>query len=171
MKLPSVIPGLLLTLVVVGCSDQKPASSTTDEVSTSASPTASIAAEDMPPIDDANVTLDCSTYSADAQAFVRQEADVTVSGVQYRVATIACGVPNSEVSAEVVESFVAEDGEWVSNGLVAGADLPFNTSGPCESDDLVVKCPAFAFSEEGEAVGHIEVTGQDGGLVWTFVAE
>lgn len=171
MKLPSLIPGLILTLAVVGCSEQKPAASISDDPSAAASPTSSIAIEDMPPIEETNVTLDCSTYSADAHAFVRQEADLDVNGVQYRVATIACGTPNSEVSAEVVESFVAEDGEWVSNGLVSGPELPFNTSGPCESDNSIVKCPAFAFAEEGEALGHIEVSGQDGGLVWTFVAD
>jgi hypothetical protein len=26
-------------------------------------------------------------------------------------------------------------------------------------------------SEEGEAVGYIEITGQDNGLVWNFIAE
>jgi hypothetical protein len=35
----------------------------------------------------------------------------------------------------------------------------------------VVRCPAFVVAEEGEAVGYIEITGQDNGLVWTFVAE
>jgi hypothetical protein len=94
-----------------------------------------------------------------------------VNDVQYRVATVACGEMNSEVSAEVVESFVADNGVWASNGLVSGSDVPFNTSGPCESDNTVVKCPAFVVAEEGEAVGYIEITGQDNGLVWTFVAE
>jgi hypothetical protein len=60
---------------------------------------------------------------------------------------------------------------WASNGLVSGPDVPFNTSGPCESDNKIVKCPAFVLSEEGEASGHIEITGQDNGLVWTFIAE
>jgi len=87
------------------------------------------------------------------------------------MATVACGEPASEVSAEVVESFVADNGVWASNGLVSGPDVPFNTSGPCESDNKVVKCPAFVVSEEGEAVGYIEITGQDNGLVWNFIAE
>jgi hypothetical protein len=96
---------------------------------------------------------------------------LVVNDVQYRVATVACGALASEVSAEVVESFVADNGVWASNGLVSGSDVPFNTSGPCESDNTTVKCPAFVISEEGEAVGHIEITGQDNGIVWTFVAE
>jgi hypothetical protein len=94
-----------------------------------------------------------------------------VNDVQYRVATVACGEMNSELSAEVVESFVADNGVWASNGLVSGSDVPFNTSGPCESDNKVVKCPAYVIGEEGEAVGYIEITGQDNGLVWTFIAE
>jgi hypothetical protein len=35
----------------------------------------------------------------------------------------------------------------------------------------VVKCPAYVVAEEGEAIGYIEITGQDNGLVWTFIAE
>jgi len=102
---------------------------------------------------------------------VREQSDLVVNGVKYRVATIDCGLANSEVSAEVVESFVADNGIWASNGLVSGPDAPFNTSGPCESDQTTVKCPAFVVSEEGEAVGHIEIASQDNGLVWTFVAD
>jgi hypothetical protein len=115
--------------------------------------------------------LECASYSPDAQAYVRQEADLMVNDVQYRVATVACGEPNSELSVEVVESFVADRGIWASNGLVSGPDAPFNTSGPCESDNKLVKCPAYVIGEEGEAIGYIEITGQDNGLVWTFVAE
>lgn len=125
----------------------------------------------MAPVTAENVTLECASYSEDAKPFVREQSDLVVNDVQYRVATVACGVENSEVSAEVVESFVADNGVWASNGLVSGSDVPFNTMGPCESDNLVVTCPAFVLSEEGEAIGYIEITGQDNGLVWTFVAE
>lgn len=90
--------------------------------------------------------------------------------VQYRVATMACGEPASEVSAEVVEAFVFENGAWVSVGLVSGSDVPFNTIGACTSDNTTITCPAFTFSEEGEAAGSIEITQQGNGLVWTFVA-
>jgi hypothetical protein len=169
MKLPVVISGLVVSLALAGCSDQNPAASTSDKLM---APTAtSMAYEDMPPVAEANVTMDCSTYAEGAKAFVRQESDVVVNDVQYRVATVACGMLASEVSAEVVESFVADNGVWASNGLVSGPDVPFNTSGPCESDNKIVKCPAFVLSEEGEASGHIEITGQDNGLVWTFIAE
>jgi hypothetical protein len=125
----------------------------------------------MPPVSQDEVTVECTSYSEGAKAFVRQEADLMVNGVQYRVATVGCGEDNSELSAEVVESFVADNGIWASNGLVSGSDVPFNTSGPCESDNIVVKCPAYVVAEEGESVGYIEITGQDNGLVWTFIAE
>lgn len=179
MKLPVVISGLVVSLALAACAEQTPAASTAEESMAPASVAPSIAIEDMPPVDAANVTLDCSSYSPDSLAFVRQQADVTVNGVQYRVATIGCGEINSELSSEVVESFVAEDGIWVSNGLVSGIDVPFNTSGPCESDNTVVRCPAFYVSEEGESPdytyveysGYIEITGQDNGLVWNFIAE
>ena len=170
MKLPVVISSLVVSLALAGCSSQSPAASSTD-VKPGITTVPSIAYEDMPPVTEENVTLDCSTFAEGAKPFVRQESDLVVNDVQYRVATVACGMLASEVSAEVVESFVADNGVWASNGLVSGADVPFNTTGPCETDNTVVKCPAFVLSEEGDAVGHIEVTGQDNGLVWTFVAE
>lgn len=171
MKLTVLISGVIVSLALAGCSDQMPAASTSDETTAPATVAPSIAYEDMPPVAEASVTLECASYSEGAKAFVRQQADLVVNDVQYRVATVACGVENSEVSAEVVESFVADSGVWASNGLISGPDVPFNTSGPCESDNTTVKCPAFVMSEEGEAVGYIEITGQDNGLVWTFVAE
>jgi hypothetical protein len=173
MKLPVVISGLVVSLALVGCSEQVPAAIVTDEpmAPASASPMPSIAYEDMPQVSRDEVTVECASYSEDAKAFVRQEADLMVNGVQYRVATVGCGEENSELSAEVVESFVADNGIWASNGLVSGTDVPFNTSGPCESDNVVVKCPAYVVGEEGEAIGYIEVTGQDNGLVWTFITE
>lgn len=171
MKLPVVISGLVLSLALVGCSEQQSAVSSSEKSMAPTSVAPSVAYDEMPQVDEANVTLECATYSEGAVPFVRQQADLMVNDVQYRVATIACGEPASEVSAEVVESFVADNGVWASNGLVSGPDVPFNTSGPCESDNIVVKCPAFVVAEEGESVGYIEITGQDNGLVWTFVAE
>jgi hypothetical protein len=171
MKLRILVSGLVVSLAIVGCTEQKPAASITDESSTPSTTAPSISYEDMPAVAESDVTLECASYSEDAKPFVRQQSDLVVNDVQYRVATVACGVENSEVSAEVVESFVAENGVWASNGLVSGPDVPFNTMDACESDDTTVKCPAFVLSEEGEAIGYIEITGQDDGLVWTFVAE
>jgi hypothetical protein len=125
----------------------------------------------MPNVTTENLTVDCSTYAPGASSIVRQETDVMAGEVMYRIAIAGCGFPDSEVSAEFVESFVADNGVWASNGLVSGPDVPFNTSGPCTSDTKIASCPAFVVSEEGEATGHIEITDQDGGLVWTFVAE
>ncbi|NBO26863.1 MAG: hypothetical protein EBU96_08770 [Actinobacteria bacterium] len=171
MKLPVMISSLVISLALVGCSEKVPAASTTDYTIAPTPLGSSVAYEDMPAVAEANVTLDCTTFSEGAKPFVRQESDLVVGDVKYRVATVACGALASEVSAEVVESFVADNGVWASNGLVSGPDVPFNTSGPCETDGKVVKCPAFVFSEEGEAVGHIEISGQDNGLVWNFIAE
>ena len=171
MKLRVLIPSVFVALTFAACSEQNPAASISDENATPASVAPSIAYEDMPPVDEASVTVECASYSEGAKPFIRQESDLIVNDVQYRVATVACGALASEVSAEVVESFVADNGVWASNGLVSGPDVPFNTMGPCESDNKVVKCPAFVLGEEGEAVGYIEITGQDNGLVWNFVAE
>ena len=171
MKLPLVISGLAISLALVGCSEQTPAASTTEQSMSPSAVAPSVSYEDMPPVTQDNVTLECANFTEGAVPFVRQQADLMVNDVQYRVATVACGALASEVSAEVVESFVADNGVWASNGLVSGSDVPFNTSGPCESDNTVVKCPAFVVAEEGEAVGYIEITGQDNGLVWTFIAE
>jgi len=170
MKLPLLTVGVISAVLLSGCTRQSPAANV-DSLTGDPSASASVAYEDMPPITESNVTLECATYSEGAKPFVREQSDLVVNDVKYRVATIACGLANSEVSAEVVESFVADNGIWASNGLVSGPDAPFNTSGPCESDNKTVKCPAFVVSEEGEAVGHIEITSQDNGLVWTFVTE
>ena len=173
MKLPVVISGLFVSLALVGCSEQVPTATVSDEpmAPASASPTPSVAYEDMPPVDESSVTLECASYSESAVPVVRQQADLEVNGIQYRVAAVACGEYASEFGVEVVESFVADNGVWASNGLVSGPDVPFNTSGPCESDNRVVRCPAFVLAEEGEAVGYIEITGQDNGLVWNFIVE
>jgi hypothetical protein len=179
MKLPVLISGFIVSLALVSCSEQAPAESTTDYTISPTPLGTSIAYEDMPPITETNVTVDCKSYSPDALAFIRQQTDVTVNGVQYRVATIGCGEMNSELGSEFVESFVAENGVWASNGLVSGPDVPFNTSGPCESDNSVARCPAYYVSEGGESPdysyveysGYVEITGQDNGLVWTFVVE
>lgn len=170
MKLPVIIgaSALALSVSLTGCAKSTPAASNGSIEPTSSSP---VAWADMPDVAESDVTIDCSTFSEGAVPFVRQEADIKVADVQYRVATVACGAVASEVSAEVVESFVAEDGKWASNGLVSGPDVPFNTNGPCTSDNTLVSCPAFVISEEGEASGHIEITEQDGGLAWNFIAE
>jgi len=172
MKLPVFlsVSALVASSFLVACSSPTPVSSSSDAPITTASVPAQTP-DVVPELDAAASTLDCSTYSADAKTFIRQQADVLAGDVQYRVATLACGEPASEVSAEVVEAFVLENGAWASVGLVSGSDVPFNTMDACESDNTTITCPAFTYSEEGEAGGRIEITQQDNGLVWTFVAE
>lgn len=179
MKLLTLISGFVVTLTLGGCSEQTPVASTIDEALVRISAAPNLAHEDMPPVPESSVTLDCANYSPDAQAFIRQQSDLTVNGVWYRVATVGCGEINSELSPEVVEFFVAEDGIWASQGLVSGPDVPFNTSGTCESDNIAVRCPAYFVTEERkstevrhiEVSGYIEITSEDKGLAWTFVAE
>lgn len=172
MKLPVLlsVSALVTSSFLVACSSPTPVSSSSDAPITTATVPAQTP-DVVPELDAAASTLDCSTYSADAITFIRQQADVLAGDVQYRVATLACGEPASEVSAEVVEAFVLENGAWASVGLVSGSDVPFNTMDACESDNTTITCPAFTYSEEGEAGGRIEITQQDNGLVWTFVAE
>jgi hypothetical protein len=170
MKLPVVITvgAAAIALAISGCAQKSPAAAISSD---SPTPTASIAWADMPHVTADNLTTDCSTYADGAIAILRQETDVIAGDVMYRIAIAGCGFPDSEVSAEFMESFVADNGTWASNGLVSGPDVPFNTSGPCTSDNKVATCPAFVMSESGEATGHVEITEQDGGLVWNFVAE
>ncbi len=172
MKLPVLLSAsaLVTSILLAGCAAQTPVSSSSTPPTSSASqPT--VTSDDIPKLDASASTLDCSTFTTDAIPVIRQQAEVMAGDVQYRVATIACGAAASEVSAEVVEAFVVEAGKWVSVGLVSGTDVPFNTTGACESDNTTITCPAFTLGEEGEASGSIEVTQQDNGLVWTFVAE
>lgn len=171
MKLPVFVLSVLVTTTLVGCSEELPAATQSSQAPAPASVAPSIAYEDMPPVVEADVLMECASYSESAVPVVRQQSDLVANGVQYRIATVACGEYESEVSAEVVESFIAENGVWASNGLVSGSDVPFNTTGPCESDGVTIKCPAYVLGEEGEAIGFIEVTGQDNGLVWNFVSE
>jgi hypothetical protein len=171
MKLPALAITLMVSVTLVGCSEELPAATQSSQAPAPASVAPSIAYEDIPPVTEADVLMECASYSESAIPVVRQQADLVANGVQYRIATVACGEYASEVSAEVVESFVADNGVWASNGLVSGSDVPFNTTGPCESDNTTIKCPAYVLGEEGEAIGFIEVTGQDNGLVWTFVSE
>lgn len=172
MKLPvlaSVSIALTATLLSA-CAGQNSVSSETNMPTSAASAPAS-SSDVVPTLAATASTLECSTYAPDAVSVLRQESDVTASDVQYRIATVACGAIAGEVSAEVVEAFVLENGAWASVGLVSGPDVPFNTTGACESDNTTVTCPAFSLGEEGEAAGSIEVTAQDNGLVWNFIAE
>jgi hypothetical protein len=172
MKLPILLTAgvLVASPFLAACTSQTQVSSSASAPITAASEPAQTS-DVVPALDVAASTLDCSTYIADAITVIRQEADVMAADTQYRVAMVACGAVAGEVSAEVVEAFVLENGAWASVGLVSGSDVPFNTTGACESDNTIISCPAFTFSEEGEASGSVEVTQQDSGLVWTFVAQ
>jgi len=63
MKLPVVITGFVVSLALVGCSDQNPAASVSDKSMAPTSVAPSIAYEDMPAVAESNVTIDCTTYS------------------------------------------------------------------------------------------------------------
>ncbi|MEY3662318.1 MAG: hypothetical protein RLZ49_999, partial [Actinomycetota bacterium] len=61
MKLPVVISGLVVSLALVGCSDQTQPASSSEKSMAPATVAPSIAYEDMPPVTEANVTLECAT--------------------------------------------------------------------------------------------------------------
>lgn len=172
MKLP-VLASLSIALTATllsSCAGQTSVSSETSvPMSTTSAPASP--SDVVPTLTATASTLECSTYAPDAVSVIRQEADVMASDVQYRIATVACGAIAGEVSAEVVEAFVLENGAWASVGLVSGPDVPFNTTQACETDNTTVTCPAYSLGEEGEAAGNIEVTAQDNGLVWTFITQ
>ena len=123
----------------------------------------------IPPIEAKNSTIDCSGWSDGALTFIRGQGQIVINDVLYGVATFACGLPNSELGTEFVESFVYAQNVWAANGLVAGPDLPFMTSAPCVSGKEIV-CPAFSLDlEKGEEVsGNVVVFEKDGGLAWRF---
>lgn len=155
------VSALVTSSFLVACSSSESVSS-----STSAPAQAS---DEMPELDASASTLDCG---AEFITRIRQTADLIAGDVQYRVATLACGLPDSEFGPEIVEAFVLENGAWASVGLVSGSNEPFNTSGACTTDNTTITCPAFFVSEEGlQASGRIEITQQGNGLVWTFVTE
>ena len=111
MKLPVIVASAVFAVLLSSCAEQTPVATVSTVPTESASapapsqePTVSLA--DMPDIDESDVTLECGEFGEGAVAFVRQEANVMANDVQYRVATVACGMLASEVSAEVVESFV-----------------------------------------------------------------
>jgi hypothetical protein len=163
---------LVSRLIVVGivaipltaCTESDPNSATLDRptIATNTNPA-------IPPLEAKNSTIDCSGWSDGALTFIRGQGQIVINDVLYGVATFACGLPNSELGTEFVESFVYAENVWAANGLVAGPDLPFMTSAPCISGKEIV-CPAFSLDlEKGEEVsGNVVVFQKDGGLAWRF---
>lgn len=166
MKLPIFlsVSALVTSSFLVACT------STTPDSSSSAAPASDV----IPELDVSASTLNCSIEYPDDEyvTIIRQTADVMAGDVKYRVATLGCGLPASEIGPEVVEAFVFENGAWTSVGLVSGSGERFNTSGACASDNTTITCPAYTggYGEDGKS-GRIEITQQGSGLVWTFVAE
>ncbi len=154
----------VVTFSLTACAESDPNSATLDRptIATNTNPA-------IPPLEAKNSTIDCSGWSDGALTFIRSQGQIVINNVLYGVATFACGLPNSELGTEFVESFVYAENVWAANGLVAGPDLPFMTSAPCVSGKEIV-CPAFSLDlEKGEEVsGNVVVFEKDGGLAWRF---
>ena len=154
----------IVALSLTACTESDPNSASLDRptIATNTDPA-------IPPIEAKNSTIDCSGWSDGALTFIRGQGQIVINDVLYGVATFACGLPNSELGTEFVESFVYAQNVWAANGLVAGPDLPFMTSAPCVSGKEIV-CPAFSLDlEKGEEVsGNVVVFEKDGGLAWRF---
>ena len=154
----------IVALSLTACTESDPNSASLDRptIATNTNPA-------IPPIEAKNSTIDCSGWSDGALTFIRGQGQIVINDVLYGVATFACGLPNSELGTEFVESFVYAQNVWAANGLVAGPDLPFMTSAPCVSGKEIV-CPAFSLDlEKGEEVsGNVVVFEKDGGLAWRF---
>lgn len=154
----------VVTFSLTACAESDPNSATLDRptIATNTNPA-------IPPLEAKNSTIDCSGWSDGALTFIRSQGQIVINNVLYGVATFACGLPNSELGTEFVESFVYAQNVWAANGLVAGPDLPFMTSAPCISGKEIV-CPAFSLDlEKGEEVsGNVIVFEKDGGLAWRF---
>lgn len=124
----------------------------------------------IPPLEAINSTIDCTGWADGAQTYIRQQGRITIRDTTYDVATFACGIPNSELGTEFIESFIYTQNVWASNGLVSGPELQFMTTGECNSDIEIV-CPGVVFeSTGGEVTGNVIVFEQDGGLAWRFDA-
>ena len=154
----------VVTFSLTACAESDPNSATLDRptIATNTNPA-------IPPLEAKNSTIDCSGWSDGALTFIRGQGQIVINDVLYGVATFACGLPNSELGTEFVESFVYAQNVWAANGLVARPDLPFMTSAPCVSGKEIV-CPAFSLDlEKGEEVsGNVVVFEKDGGLAWRF---
>lgn len=154
----------IVAFSLTACTESDPNSASLDRptIATNTNPA-------IPPIEAKNSTIDCSGWSDGALTFIRGQGQIVINDVLYGVATFACGLPNSELGTEFVESFVYAQNVWAANGLVAGPDLPFMTSAPCVSGKEIV-CPAFSLDlEKGEEVsGNVVVFEKDGGLAWRF---
>jgi hypothetical protein len=154
----------VVTFSLTACAESDPNSATLDRPTSATNTNPAI-----PPLEAKNSTIDCSGWSDGALTFIRGQGQIVINDVLYGVATFACGLPNSELGTEFVESFVYAENVWAANGLVAGPDLPFMTSAPCVSGKEIV-CPAFSLDlEKGEEVsGNVIVFEKDGGLAWRF---
>lgn len=167
MKHPRVLvlPVLALLLAACGASSNPVASTQTAVPSTA--PTSSVV--DPNKVSDDDTAVDCVELGHDGEAFITQQAALTIDEQVFQVATVACSSDTGESSAEVVESFIKDQEVWASNGLAAGPDVAFRTTGECSSDGSQIQCPANVSSEDGaEVSGMIVITADNGQPVWNF---
>ena len=166
MKTKFMVVGLALGLFLVGCG-AKPEG----EISLGKTTIATNTNPAIPPLEASNSTIDCTGWAEGSQTYIRNQGQIVIRDVLYGVGTFACGVPNSELGTEFIESFVFTQGVWASNGLVSGPELQFMTISECTSEKEIM-CPAVVL-EQGtgtETKGVVVVFEKDGGLAWRFDA-
>lgn len=155
---------LLATLTLTACGAAK-------NVASSSTPLASMstAVNDPTQVTDDDSAVDCAELGNSGYPFITQQSNLKIQDQEYQVATVACSTDSGEASAEVVESFILDNGVWASNGLASGPDLAFRTTGECSSDGSQVQCPANVTSEDGSAISGMVVIANDNGQpAWSF---
>lgn len=162
LRLVSVISASLL--VLSGCAELTDTNGLSSGTSLNSNTNPAI-----PALTEANSTINCSGWADGGLTYIRQQSLLVINQFTYGVATFACGTPNSEYSGEFIESFIFDNGVWAANGLVAGPEIRFYTTGPCISGD-VIRCPAVEVSDKltNEKPGEVIIFEQDGGLAWRF---
>ena len=166
MTSPRVLVTFFAALTLTACGNSSQPAAVTE----SPIPSSSVAAVDTTKVTDDDSGVDCTELGLDGYPFITQQSSLTIDDQEYQIAMVACSNDSGEASAEVVESFILDNGVWASNGLASGPDVAFRTTGECTTDGSQVQCPANVSSEDGaEVSGTVEVTGENGQPVWTFV--
>lgn len=166
MKTNLMVIGIVAGLFISGCG-----STTKSEAPSGQTTIATTTDPAIPPLEATNSTIDCTGWAEGSQTYIRNQGQIVIRDVLYGVGSFACGVPNSELGTEFIESFVFAQGVWASNGLVSGPELQFMTIGECSSSTEIT-CPAVVLDQGSgsETEGAVVVFEKDGGLAWRFDA-
>jgi hypothetical protein len=153
-------------LALTGCQRESSSSGLITDTSLSNTTNAVI-----PELTAANSTVDCSGWAEGATVYLRNQGLLKVDQTIYGIGTFSCGVPDSELSTEYVESFIFTEGAWAGNGVVPGPRIRFMTLAPCKSAEKIT-CKAVKLEDrEVEINGQIVISISAGDLSWRFEAD